>query len=291
MRGETGLADERALDVPGDEVPDAADRLRAAAFGAHAERLALGGVDLAAWHRRRGRLTVEELFAFFHGAHRKQTVTLPGGNLKSEWNLAFSMRIGVLGLQGAFTEHVDAVREAFEKAGIDGSVASVRRREELEALDGLIMPGGESTTISKLLRAFDLHDLLVRRASEEDFPILGTCAGMILLSKEGDGQVEKTDTRLLGLMDMAVNRNAFGRQRESFEAQLDIKGFDAPVPGVFIRAPAITRTWGRCEALGTLGDFTIAAKQGNRLAIAFHPELTRDTRVHERFVNLVADWR
>lgn len=197
------------------------------------------------------------------------------------------MRIGVLGLQGAFTEHVEALQGALRKAGIDGSVATIRHRDELARIDGLVMPGGESTTISKLLRKFDLHDLLAKRATEEDLPILGTCAGMILLAKEGDGQVEKTDTRLLGLMDMSVDRNAFGRQRESFEAALDIKGFDAPVPGVFIRAPAITRTWGECEALGTLGDLTIAARQGNRMAIAFHPELTGDTRVHEHFVDVV----
>lgn len=211
------------------------------------------------------------------------------------------MRIGVLGLQGAFTEHVDATRTAFRNLGVEGSVATVRRREELERLDGLIMPGGESTTISKLLRAFELHDLLVRRATEEDFPILGTCAGMILLAKEGDGQVEKTETRLLGLMDMATNRNAFGRQRESFEAQLTLKGFEAPVPGVFIRAPCITRTWGACEPLGRLHvsepvpgvghEPVIAARQGNRMAIAFHPELTMDTRVHERFVDIVRRWR
>lgn len=211
------------------------------------------------------------------------------------------MRLGVLGLQGAFTEHVDAVQTAFRNLGVSGTVGTVRRREELEKLDGLIMPGGESTTISKLLLAFDLHELLVRRATEEDFPILGTCAGMILLSQSGDAQVEKTETRLLGLMDMAVNRNAFGRQRESFEALLDIQGFDEPVPGVFIRAPAITRTWGQCEPLGVLplpesipgvGDKPIvAARQGNRLALAFHPELTGDTRVHERFVRLVDDWK
>lgn len=212
------------------------------------------------------------------------------------------MRIGVLGLQGAFSEHVDAVRGAFDRLGVEGTVGTVRRREELAALDGLVMPGGESTTISKLLRAFDLQELLVRRATEENFPILGTCAGMILLSKEGDGQVEKTDTRLLALMDMAVNRNAFGRQRESFEAELDIKGFERPVPGVFIRAPAITRTWGACEPLGTLHldervpglstqDPVIAARQGNLFAIAFHPELTGDTIVHEHFVRTVRDRR
>lgn len=202
------------------------------------------------------------------------------------------MRIGVLSLQGAFTEHADALAGAFETLGIDGSATLVRTRAQLADVDGLVMPGGESTTISKLLREFDLHDLLVARARNEGFPILGTCAGMILLSTEGDGQVAKTDTRLLGLMDMSVNRNAFGRQRESFEAMLDIEGFDAPVPGVFIRAPAITRTWGDCAPLGALatpaGDVTIAARQGNLLAFAFHPELTGDTRVHEAFVKVVA---
>jgi 5'-phosphate synthase pdxT subunit len=201
------------------------------------------------------------------------------------------MKIGVLGLQGAFTEHVDAVRSAFGKLGVAGEVATIRRREELANVDGLIMPGGESTTISKLLRTFDLHDLLVQRAREEDFPILGTCAGLILLSSEGDAQVEKTDTRLLGLMDMKTDRNAFGRQRESFEAKIDIKGIGAAVPGVFIRAPAIERTWGACEPLANLGDRIIAARQGNRLAIAFHPELTPDTRVHEAFLELVLKWK
>lgn len=201
------------------------------------------------------------------------------------------MRIGVLGLQGAFTEHVDALRQAFARRGVEGEAGTVRRREELERLDGLVMPGGESTTISKLLRAFDLHDVLARRAREEDFPILGTCAGAILLSSEGDGQVEKTGTRLLGLMDMAVDRNAFGRQRESFEAMLDLKGFADPVPGVFIRAPAITRTWGACEELGRLGDAIVAARQQNRIALAFHPELSGDPRVHEWFVDVVRRWR
>lgn len=211
------------------------------------------------------------------------------------------MKIGVLGLQGAFTEHVDAIQAAFAKHGIDGHVATVRKPEELARLDGLVMPGGESTTISKLLRTFQLHELLVKRATEEDFPILGTCAGLILLSSQGDGQVEKTETRLLGLMDMATNRNAFGRQRESFEADLHLKGFEGAVPGVFIRAPAILRTWGKCEPLGVLPvaepipgvgrEPIVAARQGNRLAFAFHPELTGDTRVHEKFVDVVRRWK
>lgn len=201
----------------------------------------------------------------------------------------------MLALQGACSEHEDALRAAFRARGIDGEAVPVRRPDELASVDGLVMPGGESTTISKLLRKFELHEPLERRAREDGFPILGTCAGMILLSKEGDAQVEKTGTRLLGLMDMHVDRNAFGRQRESFEASLDLKGFPEPVPAVFIRAPAITRTWGRCEALGTLphagAHVTIAARQGNLWALAFHPELTRDTRMHEAFVETVAAWR
>lgn len=196
-------------------------------------------------------------------------------------------RIGVLGLQGAFTEHADALGQAFESRGVEGEALVVRRPDELARVDGLVMPGGESTTISKLLRKFDLHEPLVRRATEDGFPILGTCAGAILLSTQGDAQVEKTETRLLGLMDMKVDRNAFGRQRESFEASVDVKGLDAPFPAVFIRAPAIVGTWGRCEELGRLGDAIVAARQGNLWALAFHPELTGDARLHAAFLDTV----
>ena len=221
------------------------------------------------------------------------------------------VRIGVLGLQGAFTEHADALRQAFASRGVDGEVVLVRRPDELASVRGLVMPGGESTTISKLLRKFDLHEPLVRRARDEAFPVLGTCAGAILLSTQGDEQVEKTETRLLGLMDMQVDRNAFGRQRESFEAPVDVKGLDAPFPAVFIRAPAIVRTWGRCEELGRLGEaivaarsssegrdeeaphrrgLIVAARQGNLWALAFHPELTGDARLHAAFVDAVLAW-
>lgn len=227
-------------------------------------------------------------------------VTVRGATVLSGCPLgALVLRIGVLGVQGAFTEHVDALRAAFEATGIPGEVAILRKADDLASVDAAVLPGGESTTISKLLVKFGLHDALVRRAREEDFPILGTCAGLILLSKEGDGQVEKTETRLLGLMDMATNRNAFGRQRESFEADVHVKGLDAPFHAVFIRAPAITRTWGACETLGALdasvpglaGRPVVAARQGNRFALAFHPELTPDARLHAAFVRAVAAWK
>ena len=125
------------------------------------------------------------------------------------------MRVGVVGVQGDVSEHVDAVRRAMEEEGLSGDAVTVRRPLDLAKVDALTIPGGESTTISKLLVKFELFDGILRRA-EEGMPILGTCAGCILLAKEGDDQVSKTDTRLLGLMDMAVDRNAFGRQRESF---------------------------------------------------------------------------
>ncbi|MFA5314144.1 MAG: pyridoxal 5'-phosphate synthase glutaminase subunit PdxT, partial [Methanomassiliicoccales archaeon] len=139
------------------------------------------------------------------------------------------MRAGVVFLQGAAPEHVSALNGAFENLGIDGTVSPVRKRKDLEGIDCLVLPGGESTTISKLIRRFDMFDDIIRMANE-GVPIMGTCAGCVLLSKEGDEQVERTGTELLGLMDMQVDRNAFGRQRESFETALDIEGLKNKFP-------------------------------------------------------------
>lgn len=142
------------------------------------------------------------------------------------------MRVGVIGVQGDVSEHVDAVARAMKESGRPGDAIPVRRPADLAKVDGLTIPGGESTTISKLLATLGLFDEIVRRAREEAMPILGTCAGCILLSKDAGVQASKTETRLLGLMDMAVDRNAFGRQRESFEADLTVEGFDEPFHGV-----------------------------------------------------------
>src|SRR5438034_9418234 len=130
------------------------------------------------------------------------------------------MRIGVIGVQGDVSEHVDAVARAMKEYGEEGEAIAVRRREDLAAVDGLTIPGGESTTISKLLVKLGLFDEIVRRATEEGMPIMGTCAGCILLSKDAGSQAEKTQTRLLRLMEMAVDRNEIGRQREAFGADL-----------------------------------------------------------------------
>ena len=194
-------------------------------------------------------------------------------------------RIGVVAVQGDVSEHVDAARLALEKYGIRGESFPVRRRADLDRVDALTIPGGESTTISKLLQQGGLFEVIVKRA--DSMPILGTCAGAILLASEGDEQVEKTETRLFHLMDMAVDRNAFGRQRESFEADLAVKGLDTPVHGVFIRAPAITKVWGRCTALSALGDKIVLARQGRFLAAAFHPELSGEYRIHKMLFDLI----
>lgn len=196
--------------------------------------------------------------------------------------------IGVVSIQGAVSEHVEAVSRAAAELGLEKiQVIPVRRLSELEQVSGLIIPGGESTTISKLLVKFGLHDRIIERATNENLPILGTCAGCIVLAKEGDSEVEKTETQLLKLMDMRVSRNAFGRQRESFESDIDIKGLTHPYHAVFIRAPAIDKVWGECQVLARLEDKIILAQQGNLIAGAFHPELTLDMRLHKYFLDLI----
>ena len=196
------------------------------------------------------------------------------------------MRVGVVGVQGDVSEHVDAVQRAINEAGFSGDAITVRRPPDLAKVDALTIPGGESTTISKLLVKFGLFDDIVRRA-KEGMPILGTCAGCILLAKEGDDAVSKTQTKLLGLMDMAVDRNAFGRQRESFEGDVEVAVLDKPFHGVFIRAPEITRTWGGCTPIGKLQGKIVLARQGRLVGAAFHPELSGDLRIHKWFLSLV----
>ncbi|HEY3420361.1 MAG TPA: pyridoxal 5'-phosphate synthase glutaminase subunit PdxT [Methanomassiliicoccales archaeon] len=196
------------------------------------------------------------------------------------------MKAGVVSVQGAAPEHVAAMRAAMANLGIAGEVVQVRKAKDLEGVSCLVLPGGESTTISKLLRRFDLFDRIIDLANE-GLPIMGTCAGCVLLSKEGDEQVERTETELLKLMDMAVDRNAFGRQRESFEVPLTINGMDTPFPAVFIRAPLITKVWGKCEVLATHASSIVMAKQNNLIALSFHPELSDDTRIHEMLLKIV----
>jgi 5'-phosphate synthase pdxT subunit len=200
------------------------------------------------------------------------------------------LQLGVVGVQGAVQEHERALGEALRRQGLGGSVLALRRPEQLAQCDGVVLPGGESTTISKLLVQFGLHDLLRARSQAEDLPVLGTCAGLILMAREGDAQVRDTGTRLLGMLSISVDRNAFGRQRDSFEADLQVEGV-GPFHAVFIRSPAVRRAWGATRVISTLGDTIVGVREGNRTALCFHPELTRDTRVHEQFVRTCAEWR
>jgi pyridoxal 5'-phosphate synthase pdxT subunit len=196
------------------------------------------------------------------------------------------MKVGVISVQGAVPEHMRMSQVALEGMGLKGEVIAVRRPEELSSADCLIIPGGESTTISKLLRKFHLFED-IKRMGDDGVPIMGTCAGCVLLAKEGGEQAERTGTELLGLMDMAVDRNAFGRQRESFEAQLTVQGLDGAFPGVFIRAPLIIKAWGECQVVCRHQGEAVMARQDNLLALSFHPELTSDPRLHQLLFSMV----
>jgi pyridoxal 5'-phosphate synthase pdxT subunit len=190
-------------------------------------------------------------------------------------------RVGVLALQGDTREHLAALRDA----GADS--VSVRRREELDAVDALVIPGGESTTITHLLRELDLLEPLRDRLAD-GFPAYGACAGMILLASEIlDAGVGGREAVPLRGIDMTVRRNAFGRQVDSFEGDVEFSGFDKPVRGVFIRAPWVERVGDGVQVLARAAGHAVAVRQGRVLATAFHPEVTGDRRIHRLFVDIV----
>ena len=178
------------------------------------------------------------------------------------------MKIGVLAVQGDFREHAAVLRR------LGAAVVEVRTPEQLDGLDGLVVPGGESTAIMRLARLYGLDEAL----REFDRPVFGTCAGMILVDRDH-----------LGLADILVDRNAYGRQVASFEAELDVEGEDEPVRGVFIRAPRVREVGPDVEVLAKLDGEPVLLRDGTVLAAAFHPELTDDTRVHELFLDLVKE--
>jgi pyridoxal 5'-phosphate synthase pdxT subunit len=192
-----------------------------------------------------------------------------------------SLRVGVLALQGDTREHLAALAEA----GADAR--SVRRREELEALDALIIPGGESTTMSHLLSEFELLSPL-RALVSDGLPVYGSCAGMILLATEivDAGAMGRRALPLKGI-DMTVRRNAFGRQVDSFEGDIAFEGLADPVHAVFIRAPWVERVGPGVQVLARAGGHIVAVRQGKMLATAFHPEMTGDRRIHRLFVGMV----
>jgi 5'-phosphate synthase pdxT subunit len=186
------------------------------------------------------------------------------------------MRIGVLALQGDFAEHCAVLR----RIGVEA--VQVRLPDQLDGLDGLILPGGESTTIGKLAVTFGLIDPLQAKAAT--MPMWGTCGGLVFMARDVG-----TDQPVLGLLDITVERNAFGRQVDSFEQDLDIRGLEGgPFHGVFIRAPLVKSVGPDVEVLAQLPDGRIVAvRQGRLMATSFHPELSRDDRIHRRFLELV----
>ncbi|AMK15137.1 pyridoxal 5'-phosphate synthase glutaminase subunit PdxT [Methanobrevibacter olleyae] len=187
--------------------------------------------------------------------------------------------VGILNLQGAVSEHLDITKKAIENMGIDGEARTVRYADEVAECDCIIISGGESTAIGKILFEREIDKVI----KENDLPVFGTCAGMILLSSKTD-----YNQPILKLMDIEVGRNAFGRQVDSFEDTINILGYE--YSGVFIRAPVLCSYDETKEDIEVLAEYNgeiVAIKQGKNLAISFHPELTEDSRIHEYFINLV----
>jgi 5'-phosphate synthase pdxT subunit len=200
--------------------------------------------------------------------------------------------IGVLGLQGDIEENVAATSQALQELHMDGSVDMVRYPEEIEKMDGLILPGGE-TTVQSTLAAIQRSLPVIKKRISEGMPVLGTCAGMIMLSKRAyDRIVGDTKQKLIGNLDIVVERNAFGRQNDSFEADLSISmlGKEA-FKGVFIRAPAVSEIGKDVEVIGKLNNRIVAVKQKNIIGTAFHPELSGDSRMHRHLINMVLEFK
>jgi len=188
------------------------------------------------------------------------------------------MKIGVLSIQGAVSEHLKHLEQCSVEA------VPVKNNHSLAEVDGLVIPGGESTTIGKLIEISGLGAPIRERSKNGTLAVFGTCAGLVLMA--GAVVDGSRDQPRLDLMNTKVKRNAFGRQRESFETELDFKGLEAPLPGVFIRSPIIMEAGDDVEILASLPEGIVAARQANLLATSFHPELTGDYRVHRLFVEI-----
>ena len=198
-----------------------------------------------------------------------------------------SLTFGVLSIQGDVLENILSVRAAIDALGIDGTVTAVRTPDEISKADGLVIPGGESTTIGQLSK-FNGSLKILKEKIEQGMPVLGICAGMVLLSNNAnDKVVGKIDQPLLNILDIKLERNSFGRQRESFESDISLDSIGIPkFNGVFIRAPSISDVGSDVEILSKFNEKIIAVKKNNVIGVAFHPELTSDISLHKYFVNL-----
>lgn len=186
------------------------------------------------------------------------------------------MKIGVLAMQGAYDEHISILKS------LEVHTVEIRNKEDLKEIDGLIIPGGESTTMGKLIGTLDIYDDLKEKI-ESGLPVWGTCAGMILLAKS----IYEDNTKHLATMDIEVRRNAYGRQLGSFDTKSFVKGIGEDIEMIFIRAPYIESVGKKVEVLSVIDGNIVAAKENNMLVTSFHPELTEDNRVHKYFVNMV----
>ena len=202
------------------------------------------------------------------------------------------MTIGVLGLQGDIEENVAATSQALQELHVNGTVDIVRYPEELEKIDGLILPGGEST-VQSTLAAIQRSLPAIKKRISEGMPVLGSCAGMIMLSKRAyDRIIGDTKQKLIGNLDIVIERNAFGRQNDSFEADITVAmlGKEA-FRGVFIRAPAVSEVGKDVEVIGKLNNRIVAVKQKNIIGTAFHPELSGDSRMHKHLINMILEFK
>jgi 5'-phosphate synthase pdxT subunit len=203
--------------------------------------------------------------------------------------MSHEINIGILALQGDIEENIVATRDAMNSLSLDAYTTPVRYQKELESVDGLIIPGGESTVIGNLLTLkSDIRTTLQKRLIQ-GMPAMGTCAGMIVMAKKAyDSVVGEMNQQLLGVLDVVVERNSFGRQNESFEANLPIDGLDGEdFRGVFIRAPSVTKVGTNVKILGRFAEKVVAVQEGNIIGTSFHPELSGDLRFHKRLVALI----
>jgi 5'-phosphate synthase pdxT subunit len=204
-----------------------------------------------------------------------------------------NIKVGVLGIQGDIEENILSTVEALKKLNLRGTVESVRYSESIAELDGLILPGGESTVIGSLLSIQGKVFQTIEKKITEGMPVLGTCAGLIMLSKRTyDKVVGETKQKLFGMLDVVIERNAFGRQHESFEVDLEIPVLGKePFRGIFIRSPIVNNVGESVTILTKLNDKIVAVKQNNIIGTSFHPELSADSRLHELFIKDILEFR
>jgi pyridoxal 5'-phosphate synthase pdxT subunit len=204
-----------------------------------------------------------------------------------------NIKVGVLGIQGDIEENILSTDEALKKLNLRGTVESVRYSESIAELDGLILPGGESTVIGSLLSIQGKVFQTIEKKIKEGMPVFGTCAGLIMLSKRAyDKIVGETKQKLFGILDVVIERNAFGRQHESFEVDLEIPVLGKePFRGIFIRSPIVNNIGENVIILTKLNDKIVAVKQNNIIGTSFHPELSADRRLHELFIKDILEFR